>query len=167
MDVIGEPGRRLHLAADQQRVLVGDQELPVVRNSGPSAAFHEGVMARDAAHAAFVHNALHFGRPHPAAIIFLERWQRARLALDRMACPPVNPAMRHADQAGDHAAVEAVARLFGDAPFLFHPARAAPGHVRPLQVLAVERAISALQQLHHRFGQLRTRWSRPRPRRSR
>ena len=40
-DVIGVAGRRLHLAAEQERVLMRDEQLAVVGNRRPAGAFHE------------------------------------------------------------------------------------------------------------------------------
>ena len=46
-DVVGVAGGRLHLAAHEQRVLVGDEELPVVLDLGPAGRLHERVGERD------------------------------------------------------------------------------------------------------------------------
>lgn len=40
-DVVGVAGRRLHLAAEQERVLVRDEQLAVVGNGRSAGAFHE------------------------------------------------------------------------------------------------------------------------------
>src|ERR1017187_3696553 len=47
--VVGIAAGRLHLAAHQQGVLVGDQQLAVVWNGGPSAPLHQSAVAGDAA----------------------------------------------------------------------------------------------------------------------
>src|SRR5208282_450618 len=58
------------------------------------------------------------------------------------------------DQAGDDAALKTVARFFGGASFLFHPARAAALRVSRLEIFLRERFLR-LEQFEHGFGQLR------------
>jgi len=43
-DMIGESGHRLHLAADQQRVLLRDQQAAVEGNLRPAACGEQGVV---------------------------------------------------------------------------------------------------------------------------
>ena len=43
-DVVRVSGRRLHLAAQQQRILVGDEQLPIVLHRRPATAVHDGVV---------------------------------------------------------------------------------------------------------------------------
>ena len=45
-DVIGITGRRLHLSAHQQRVLMRDQQFAVEGNRRPAARVHEHIVKR-------------------------------------------------------------------------------------------------------------------------
>ena len=59
--VVGVAGRGLHLAAHEQRVLVGDEQPAVEGDVGPAAAVHERVVAGHAAAAAILEDPVQLG----------------------------------------------------------------------------------------------------------
>ena len=123
--VVGESRRGLHLAADQQRVLVRDQQLAIVGNGRPAATLHEGAVAGNASRAAARDNLPEFVRGDLPAVILFQIRERLRLAGDP-ALASGEARQRHAQQARNHALVESVARLLGDAAFFLDPACAPP-----------------------------------------
>ena len=119
--VVGVAGRRLHLAAHQQRVLVRHQQLAVVGNGRPPHAVHQRIVATDTARAAVFHDLCQFGGGN------LSRGNTPpglgiSLGSPLTEClPSVKPAIAIPSSPGNHAAVEAVARLLGDCALLPPP----------------------------------------------
>ncbi len=137
--MVGVAGRGLHLAAEQQRVLMRHQQLAVIGNGRPAASLHERAVERHPFDGALLAELLDFRLGDPPAVVFFQRGDalvgRDRLAAKREAAIG-QAGQRHAHHAAHHALLEAVARFLGDAPFRFHPACAAALEVGLLQVSA-------------------------------
>src|ERR1035437_7451806 len=150
--VVRVAGGRLRRAAHQESVLVRHQQLAVVRNGRPPDTVHQGVVAAQAARAAVLHDLRQFGGGDLLAVILLRAGHQLGLAAERvLALGEARDG--HPQQSGDHAAVEAVARLLGDFALLLHPTGAPPRHVGGLEVFLGER-LARLESLRHRFGEL-------------
>src|ERR1035437_9868615 len=150
--VVRVAGGRLHLAAHEERVLVRYQQLAVVRTGRPADTVHQGVVAAHAARAAVLHDLRQFGGGNLLAVILFGAGHQLGLAAERVLA--IGEARDgHPQQSGDHAAVEAVARLLGDFALLLHPTGAPPRHVGGVEVFLGER-LARLQQFRHRFGEL-------------
>src|ERR1035437_7758188 len=150
--VVRVAGGRLHLAAHQESVLVRHQQLAVVRNGRPPDTVHQGVVAAHAARAAVLHDLRQFGGGDLLAVILLRAGHQLGLAAQRVLALGESRD-GHPQQAGDHAAVEAVARLLGDFALLFHPTGAPPRHVGGVEVL-LGKGLARLEQFQHRIGEL-------------
>jgi len=154
--MVGVAGRSLHLAAQQQGVLVRDEELAIVGDGRPTAALHQRVMQRGPLGGAFLAEPLDFGGGNPAPIILFQRGD-ALIGAERLAAQ-VEPAagqtsQRHADHSTQDALLEAIARLPGNAGLGLHPACAPPPHVGRLQILPGKR-LPGLEQFEHALRQL-------------
>ncbi len=156
--VVGEAGGRLHFAAHEQGVLVRDQQLAIVRDGRPTDAVHQGVVAAHAASAAIFHDLREFGGGNLLAVILFGGGHQLRLAADGVLAVG-EAGDGHAEEAGDHAAMEAVARFLGDFAFFFDPTGAASDYVSGFEVFPGER-LARLEQFEDGFGELRRRWSR-------
>jgi len=76
---VGETGGRLHFAADQQRVLLRDQQLPIVGNLPPAGTFYQRAGATDTACASIFQDADELLGRDDAAVVFAHIRQQLRL----------------------------------------------------------------------------------------
>src|SRR5208282_869715 len=72
-DVIRISGRSLHLSADQQSVLVRDEQFAIVRDRGPTRAVHERVVDTDALGGTFLTKSHDFREGNSVLVVFLQR----------------------------------------------------------------------------------------------
>ena len=131
-DMIGVTLRGLHFPAHEQGVLMRDEQLAVVRNGRPAGAFHEGGMRGNAAGVTVIANFPRLSGRDAASKIIFERgnaFPGPQRAAGQGKPSAAQTGQRHAEQAGDNAALKTVARFFGGAGFLLQPTGAAALHV--------------------------------------
>src|SRR5208282_3318948 len=111
-DVIGVARRRLNFAAEQQSVLVGDEESAVIGNGRPADALHERIVERHSLDRTLFAELREFPGRNLAAIILFEG-RNPLVRRDRMAGQSkaaVGEASEgQANQAADDSLLEAVA----------------------------------------------------------
>ena len=125
-------GRRLHLPAEQQRVLLRHQQLAVVGNRRPAAPLHQRRVRRLALRRALLLNLPDLAGGDFPAVVFLQTRQplvrREWLAGNRDLSLR-KPRQSHADQARHDAVVETVPRALRHAALALDPARPPPPRV--------------------------------------
>ena len=137
--VIREIGRRLDLAAHEQRVLVRNQELAVVLDSRPAGSFHQRVVQRPGAFQTTRANVVNLLCAQTPVIEIFHRTRRLFLAVREAYGAGREPGQRHAHEAAQDAALESVARPLGDDRLFFEPTRSSAASIARLQVFFRQR----------------------------
>ena len=83
-DVVGVAGRGLHLAAEQQGILMRHEQLAVIGDRRPAAALHERAVQRHAFDAALLAELLDLRLRESGPVIFFQRGD-ALVGRDRLA----------------------------------------------------------------------------------
>ena len=156
--VVGVASRGLDLAADEERVLVGDQQLAVVGNRGPAAAVHQSLVQGFSRGCGFPAKTLDLLGGDLAPVVIGQRgktlpgWHGFAGKIEPTSG---QTGQAHAGQALEETLLETVARPGGLPAFLVHPAVSPSLHIGPLQILPGEGSVFP-QKLDHALGQLRS-----------
>src|SRR5579872_6387641 len=157
-DMVAEPGRPLNFAADQQCILVRNQQLPVVGNRRPAAAVHQDIVQRNTVLFRVRPDLFQLFHGNAVGEILLNCGPLADLGVY------VRDAFRysresHAEHARQESSLESVAGVLGNLSFLFDPALATALNVRSVEILFGERRF-VTQQVDDAFSQQHARGPR-------